>query len=137
VVNQPLGVANPPGAVTVFQRKLQRNCMRVQLIPQGAGQNLLALTKDEITGQRHYHAHGYGQKQNQSGAQAHTSPLSGERRVGRLSVAALFYGIKHISQQISRHTHEARFMRLSGIPMFQIATFAKPNLWPEEFPPKS
>jgi hypothetical protein len=95
------------------------------------------LTQDEITGQRHHHPHGYGQKQNQSGAQAHTAPLSGERRIDRLSVATLFYGIKQISQQISRHTHEACFMRLAGIPMFQIATFAKPNLRPEEFPPKS
>jgi hypothetical protein len=77
--------------------------MRMQFVPQGAGQNLFALTQDEITGQRHHHAHGYRQKQNQSGAQAHTGPLSGEQRIDRLSVATLFYGIKQISQQISRH----------------------------------
>jgi hypothetical protein len=65
------------------------------------------------------------------------APLSGERRIDRLSVPTLFYGIKQISQQISRHTHEARYMRLAWNPMSQIATFAKPNLRPEEFPPKS
>src|SRR5262249_54488612 len=61
MVNQPLGVPDPPGAVTVFQCKLQCNGMRAQLVPQGAGQNLFALTQDEITAQRHHHAHGYGQ----------------------------------------------------------------------------
>jgi hypothetical protein len=110
--------------------------MRLQLVPQGAGQNLLALAQDEITARRHHHAHGNSQKQNQSGAQAHTAPLSGEWRAGRHSVAALFYGIKRISQQISRHTHEARFMRLSMISVSQIATSEKPNLRHEEYPSK-
>src|SRR5215813_11097262 len=110
--------------------------MRAQLVPQGAGQNLFALTQDEITAQRHHHAHGYGQKHNQSGAQAHTTPLSGERRIGSHSIATLFYGIKHISQQISRHRHEAPFMRLSENPMSQIATPEKPNLRHEESPSK-
>ena len=90
MVNQPLGVANPPGAIAVFQCKLQRNGMRVQLVPQGASKNLFALTQDEITAQRHHNAHGYGQKQNQSGAQAHTAYLSGKRRIGRPSAATLF-----------------------------------------------
>src|SRR5215510_7785373 len=108
--------------------------MRAQLVPQGAGQNIFALTQDEITAQRHHHAHGYGQKQNQSGAQAHTASLSGERRIGRPSIAALFYGVKRISQQISRHTQEAPFMRLSENPMSQIATSEKPKLRIEEFP---
>jgi PII-like signaling protein len=137
MVNQPLGVADPTGSITVFQRKLQRDGMRVQLVPQGAGQNLFALAQDEITAQRHHRAHGYGQKQNQSGAQAHTACLSGERRIGGLSGAALFYGIKQFSQQISRHTHEAHFMLLSEIPLSQMATSEKVNLQLEEFPFKS
>jgi hypothetical protein len=49
--------------------------MRAQFVPQGAGQNLLALTQDEITAQGHHHAHSNGQEQNQSGAQAHTTPF--------------------------------------------------------------
>jgi hypothetical protein len=132
MVNQPLDVANPPGAITVFQRRLQRNRMRVQLVPQGAGQNLFALTQNEITAQRHHHAHGNGQKHNQSGAQAHTTYIFGKRWLGGGYIAARFYGVKRISQQISRHTHEARFMRLLEIPMSQIATTEKLNSRPAE-----
>jgi hypothetical protein len=50
---------------------------------------------------------------------------------------ALFYGIKPISQQISRHTHEARFLRISAVSMSQIATVAKLKFLSDEIYAKS
>jgi hypothetical protein len=81
--------------------------MSVELILQRPRMNIFALAQDEITAQCHHRAHGNGQNQNQSGAQAHVSYLSVEWRLGLRPVAGRFHNIKQRSLQISRHMHEA------------------------------
>jgi hypothetical protein len=63
----------------------------------------------------------------EKGALSHVSPDISE------SLTSLLPCPWQSSQQISRHAPEARFMRLSEIPMSQIATSEKLNLPPSEF----
>jgi hypothetical protein len=79
---------DPPGAITVFQRKPQRDGMSVQFIAQGASMQLFALTQDEKSARHHHQIHGDGQKQNQSGAKAHAVAPSLKRRLAGRPIAA-------------------------------------------------